>query len=84
MPPDEVRPPAGNRRAEDEVPDDGFSVATLPPATKTAQARLLTKIEDALGGPPRCVDCHGQLHAFRSIVLGRGPTCRRKRSGSVS
>jgi hypothetical protein len=88
MPPNKVRPPAGNRRAQDEAPDDGFSVATLPPTTKTAQARLLTSIEKQLGGRPRCLDCHRPLHVFRSVLIGRGPTCLRryaqKRSGVVA
>jgi hypothetical protein len=48
------------------------------------RARLIAEIEEALGGPPRCLDCHRQLHVFRSIVLGRGPICLRKRQGGGS
>jgi hypothetical protein len=78
MPPDKVRRPVVSEAAEDEAPDDGLSAATLPPTTTTAQARLIAKIEEALGGPPRCLNCHRQLHVFRSIVLGRGPVCAAK------
>jgi hypothetical protein len=38
MPGNEVRPPAGNRRAQEKTPTDGLSAATLPPA-----GRVLSK-----------------------------------------
>jgi hypothetical protein len=46
--------------------------------TKADLARLITRIEQLLDGPVRCRDCSRPLHNFRSIQLGRGPTCRRK------
>jgi hypothetical protein len=48
-----------------------------------AQAHLLATIKELLDGPPRCLDRHRQLHVFRSILIGRGPTCLRKRSGGT-
>jgi hypothetical protein len=49
------------------------------------RARLVAGIEPLLDGPVRCHDCGRPLHALRSVLIGRGPTCLRryaqKRSG---
>jgi Family of unknown function (DUF6011) len=49
-----------------------------PESKDAARARLVALIEQELGGPVRCDDCSRPLHNLRSVLIGRGPTCRRK------
>lgn len=86
MPPDKVRPPGGQPwGAQEKAPDDGLLSASLPPTTKTNQARLLAEIEKLLRGPARCVECLRPLTALRSIQLGYGRVCwLKRRPGGVS
>jgi hypothetical protein len=67
--------------AVDEAPEDGFSVATLLPTTKTGEARLIAEIERKLG-VVRCRACRRPLTSFRSVLAGIGPVCRRRPGGA--
>jgi hypothetical protein len=87
MPPDKVRPLqlGSGEGAEEKAPGDGLPAASLSPAGKTAQERLLAQIQKALDGPVRCGACRRPLSSLRSILLGCGPVCWAKRgSGGVS